>query len=107
MVLPPLFGFPWEQPPQPTNPTTPAHTDPGAPVKAKKAKGPSLPEDYILVPRRRPLNPTWLKKYQEYFSEAIKRAAAETKHLKGADRVRAQNLLTARYIKELRGQPPR
>lgn len=57
-------------------------------------------DDYILVVRKKPRNPTWLKKHQERLKEASKVAAEETKHLKGAERVRAMNTVIAREMKK-------
>lgn len=57
----------------------------------------NLGDDYVLVVRKKPKNPTWLKSHQDRFRAATKQASAETEHLTGAERVAAMN----RRVKEI------
>lgn len=57
-------------------------------------------DDYILVVRKKPKNPTWLSEHQKNMKEAARIAAQRTEHLKGEARLRAMNAITAEEIKK-------
>lgn len=63
-----------------------------------------MSEEYIIVTRRRPKTPTWLRPYQQALKEASRVAAEETKHLKGQRRVEAMNKIIAERVKEAKSR---
>ena len=95
-LLPPLFGLPWERADAPVQ--AEARPDPQPEQKTPSPATPP-PDDYglVLQPRRR--NPTWLDPYKKRLAEANKVAAERTKHLKGADRVRAMNQIVRELMR--------
>ena len=60
---------------------------------------PEEQEELQVILRRRPKNPTWLKKHQERFAEATRIAAEETKHLSGETRSRAMNVRISELVR--------
>ena len=61
----------------------------------------SDPEEYVLTVRKKSKTPTWLAPYRERMHQALRRAAEETRHLKGSPlRPIAMNLLTSKYFHE-------
>lgn len=57
-----------------------------------------LGDDLIVVVRKKPKNPVWLKSYQDRFRNATRQASAETVHLHGAQRVTAMNEIVKRLL---------
>ncbi len=98
MVFPRLFGFPWEREEKTTN----------AVEKQKEldtlVPKPLSDEELVIVMRKRTKNPVWLAEHQKRLREASRRAAAETVHIKGPERVQRMNALIAKYTKESREQ---
>lgn len=58
-----------------------------------------LPDEYVMVMKKRQPKPIWLKEHQDRFREAMRIAGEETKHLKGPERVRAMNQLARKMLK--------
>lgn len=56
--------------------------------------------DFVLILRKRaPTPPYWLKKYQDKFSEAARRASEKTQGLKGEEKVRSINSIISDIMK--------
>lgn len=57
-------------------------------------------DDFVLVLRKKPANPLWLKEHQKKLGEASKEAVSRTKHLKGTTRVQAMNRIIGEILKK-------
>lgn len=58
------------------------------------------PGELGIYMRERSKNPVWLKPYQDKFARARKRAAEETRHLTGVERVTRGNELVGEYMRD-------
>ena len=106
---------PWEGPPVPRGlfnrasglpePSAPTPQEPPVAVTPEDLPAtPSPLEEYGLVMRPRSRPPIWLKQYQDRIGAVTRQAAAETVHLKGAERVMAMNALVSKLMREARGK---
>lgn len=96
-----LPGWPWRHRPNPASKVTeksPQEVQKPVSNPCRSAKG-GKDEEYQIVLKRRGPNPTWLAEHQERFSKATIKAAAETKHLSGTERVSAMHQLVSKYMR--------
>ena len=111
MVLPPLFGFPWERvsspPPPPSREEVDDELEEKVSVdelpKQELREHPQLreqhhPDEYVLVLKRKAPPPHHLKVYQEKFRKARIIANDKTSHLKGVPRVMAINQIMSELM---------
>ena len=91
------------------NPVNTANIAPNAEIRAMTSRekpennaeaNPGEQDDFVLVLRKKPINPTWLKEHQKRFAEASSKAAALTQHLSGEEKLRARRELVSKMLKD-------
>ena len=98
MILPPLFGLPWERPAQNIASEVEAPAQASVPTPTPNANDTEI----VVVMRRKHPNPTWLAPYRQRLKEASRTAAERTNHLQGPERVRAMNEIVRELMRKER-----